>query len=212
MGRAALHKCWKVARFGFFLWRYGLHTANQIPTHLTEEEKQELFMLVLRTRPTVAAEIGSYLGCSSSFLAAALRRSSAKAVLYCIDTWQNETMPEGERDTYNEFLRNTKDYETIIQPLRGLSNDIASHFTDKIDLLFIDGDHSYTAVKDDWTQWRKHLNPGACVVMHDIGWATGVQLVVEEQIQPLAATEKRLPNLYWAILECDKLDSDHNLP
>ncbi len=196
----ALRDRWIAARYDFFLWRYGLGGANQIPTHLTDEEKRELFELVRRRRPAVVAEIGSYLGCSSSFLAVALSQSSPQATLYCIDTWDNETMPEGKRDTFDEFLSNTRLYKDIIRPIRSSSLDAAKCFQDKIDLLFIDGDHRYNAVKDDWTHWLPHLNPGACVIMHDVGWAAGVQRVVHEDIQPLAATERWMPNLYWAIL------------
>ncbi len=202
---------WSAARWALFLWRHGLRSADGIATHLTNEEKRELFLLVIRLQPTIVAEIGSYLGCSSSFLAAGLSKVGSGAKLYCIDTWKNETMPEGERDTFDEFSENTRNYKEIIQPIRLRSTDAALEFTDKIDLLFIDADHSYTAVKADWSQWLPHLNPNACVVMHDVGWAEGVQRVVNEDIRPLSVTEKSMPNLYWATLATSKHKSKQEL-
>jgi hypothetical protein len=44
----------------------------------------------------------------------------------------------------------------------------------------------------------KNRFSGALIVMHDIGWAEGVQRVVMEDIAPIAKCEGRLPNLYWA--------------
>ena len=51
-------------------------------------------------------------------------------------------MPEGERDTYAEFLKNTGKYKDIIILIRGWSSVSVNQLktrTDKIDFLFIDG-------------------------------------------------------------------------
>lgn len=37
-----------------------------------------------------------------------------------------------------------------------------------IDLLYIDGDHSYEGIMHDLTEFRPHLNPGAFVLAHDV--------------------------------------------
>ena len=48
-----------------------------------------------------AVEVGSYLGASSAVLAEAMRRgsSSESGRVFCIDTWANDAMSEGKRDT-----------------------------------------------------------------------------------------------------------------
>ncbi len=200
MWTTALQRRWIAARYDYFLWKNGLSDADKIQTHLTDEEKRELYNLVRKIRPKVVVEIGSYLGASASFLAAAMERFSPQSRLYCVDTWQNDAMDEAKRDTYDRFLQNTMKHAHRIHPMRGQSIDVATNFPDRIDLLFIDGDHSYAAVKGDWTHWSPHLHSDACVAMHDVGWAAGVQRVVNERIQPLAAIERWMPNLYWAIL------------
>lgn len=177
-----------------------------IPTHLTDREKLALYRLarsvaaVPGTRCN-AVEIGSYLGASSAFLAAGL--GSAGRV-HCIDTWRNDAMTDGERDTMAGFLANTAPYRDRIAPLRGWSHDPAivrrAAEAGAIDLLFIDGDHSFDAVLADWTLYAPLLSPGAAVAMHDIGWAEGVQRVVDERIRPRMRTERRLPNLWWGRL------------
>ena len=200
MWTTSLQRRWTAARYDYFLWRNGLREADKIVTHLTDEEKRELFNLVRKNRPLIVAEIGSYLGASATFLAAAISKFVPESRLYCIDTWQNDAMDEEHRDTYDNFVQNTSEFARTIRPIRGRSIDAATRFNDRIDLLFIDGDHSYNAVKEDWTHWSPLLSSGACVVMHDVGWAAGVQRVVTEEIQPLAAIERWMPNLYWAIL------------
>jgi len=77
---------------------------------------------------------------------------------------------------------------------------VAEKFDKKVDFLFIDGDHLYEGVKLDVDDWFPKLNNGAIVIFHDIGWAEGVQRVVEKSVQPHAKKDGRLPNMYWAWL------------
>jgi predicted O-methyltransferase YrrM len=36
-----------------------------------------------------------------------------------------------------------------------------------VDLLFVDGDHSPEAVREDWEVWRRHIAPAGAVAFHD---------------------------------------------
>ena len=108
-------------------------------------------------------------------------------------------MTEGMRDTYDEFIRNTKPYKKLIIPLRGKSVKIAKEFNKRIDLLFIDGDHSYETVRADVEAWFPKLEDGAIVIFHDYGWAEGVQQVVEEMVKPIQIGKGNIfNNIYWA--------------
>ena len=178
-----------------FIKRNALVAAESISTHLTRAEKVKLFELASGSCKPIA-EIGSYVGASSCFLAAGLGPHGGS--LYCVDTWCNDAMTEGNRDTFAEFQRNTKAFADRIKALRGTSVEMAERFETKLGLLFVDGDHSYEGVKADWEAWSTHLCLNAIVVFHDIGWAEGVQRVVAEEVAPFATEEGRLPNLYWA--------------
>jgi predicted O-methyltransferase YrrM len=174
---------------------YQLDKSFTIPTHLTNEEKLKLFELAGQKKNGIFVEIGSYYGSSSSIIAAAI---DEKARLFCVDTWKNETMPDGEKDTFKTFLSNINQFGNKIIPLRGYSSDVAKTFNEPIDFLFIDGDHSYEAVKSDVDLWFPKLKPNALVIFHDIGWATGVQKVIQEDVSPKVIAEGQLPNMYWA--------------
>lgn len=171
---------------------------GKIFTHTTLEERLVLFFLADRLKPNAAVtEIGSFLGSSACYLARGL---SGRGTLYCVDTWNNDAMDEPTRDTYTEFQNNTKDASSPIVPLRGLSHERAATFDKKIDLLFIDGDHSYDACLTDWRCWSKFLNSHAVVVFHDSGWAEGVQKVIGEEVSGRARREVHMHNMYVAWL------------
>lgn len=36
-----------------------------------------------------------------------------------------------------------------------------------VDMVFIDGDHSYEGVRGDWEAWRLNVRPGGIVALHD---------------------------------------------
>ena len=172
---------------------------NGISSHLTNDEKIELYLLSKNNKYNIIVEIGAYLGASSCCLAEGLVNKK-NAILYSVDTWQNDAMSEGNRDTYNEFKENTKKYEDKIIEVRGWSYDVVDvikSINKPIDLLFIDGDHSYEGVKKDWDLYSPMLTSNSLVVFHDYGWAEGVQKVVHEDVIPLISKHKSLPNMWW---------------
>jgi predicted O-methyltransferase YrrM len=177
-----------------------LKTAFSITSHLTPEERYTLFTLA-KNRKNIL-EIGSYIGCSAACFGAAIQHSGGR--IFCIDTWQNDGMSEGGRDTNQEFKSNTKKFSTLITPVRGYSTEVVDEvrkLTPWLDLLFIDGDHSYEGAKGDWETYKGFLSPGSVVVCHDSGWAEGVQRVIREDIQPKVSSYDSLPNLWWGVVK-----------
>ena len=172
--------------------------AFTIFTHLTERERLLLFDLAgsLAANATVV-EIGSYLGASTSFLAAGVRLRSGR--VFAVDTWENQGMTEGPRDTFREFLDNTSALSEAIVPSRGTSLEWANRFESPIDLLFVDGDHEYTAVRVDLEAWLPKVRHGGIVAMHDYAWAEGVRRAVREVLAPVQIEGgHHLDNLYWS--------------
>ena len=174
------------------------------PTHLTIAERVTLCQLARTAPHQTLVEIGSYLGASALALAAGLHGAgNTTGRIYCIDTWENNAMTEGSRDTFAEFTRRTAPFSSRIEPVRGWSTEVAVKLVPRlgsINLLFIDGDHSYEGVLADWRTYSPALAPGAVLVFHDIGWAEGVQRVVKEEVRPRVSREGRLPNLWWGQL------------
>lgn len=177
-----------------------LAAAFAIPSHLTVEERIALSRLAASRRQIL--EIGSYVGASACCFGAAIREAGAGRIV-CVDTWNNEGMSEGSRDTYSEFVVNTAPYSEFIVPVRGRSIDVLDQvrgLTRHLDLLFIDGDHSYAGVKSDWEAYRPVLKAGSIIVFHDWGWAEGVRRVVTEDVMPQVASCDHLPNMWWGTI------------
>jgi predicted O-methyltransferase YrrM len=196
---------WKSIYFGICFKRIKVkHGIPEIYTDMTKEERISLLNISKNlSKNNVIVEIGSYLGASSVILAIGAKQTNGH--LYCVDTWQNDAMSEGKRDTYGQFQTNTNNLTKWITPKKGYSEDIAREFLDKIDLLFIDGDHSYDSVKNDLDIWLPKLNENAWVIMHDSGWADGVKRVINEVILPIQTEKPKVwPNMYAARINYTK--------
>lgn len=180
---------------------------DEITTHLTKDEKFKLQEMAMATRGSIYVELGSYLGASSCFIASGIQSAGVSAKFFCVDTWANEGMAEGSRDTYSEFLENTAAFDNIIVPLRGKSEEIAQNFDKEIDFLFIDAGHDYENVSTDVRLWFPKLKSGALVIFHDTGWAEGVQRVVNEYVRTVAYDEGELPNMYWGRVELNQKET-----
>src|SRR3989344_1807546 len=171
------------------------------------QERETLYNLAKSLNGgSVIVEVGSHLGATSCMLALANKNNK----VYCVDTWKNDgQMPDRSKDTFEEFKNNTKDFSNIIA-LRGTSEEVVKNFNEKIDLLFIDGDHSYEGVKKDIFNWIPKCKDSAMVAFHDVGPAGsveyGVTKVIDEYIKPI---QKRvvasLTNLYVVEISTNEL-------
>lgn len=194
-----LRKIPRIIQLSFLYSRFlsnGGYKYLSIFSYTTHEEREALYNLSRTTKDnSVIVEIGSHLGATSCMLALGNKNNK----VFCVDTWKNDTMPEGMRDTFGEFKKNTKDFFNIV-PLRGASENVAKTFNKKIDLLFIDGDHSYQGMKTDVFCWIPKCKDGAIVAFHDIGPGCseyGVNQVIREYIKPIEKNVVNvLPNMY----------------
>lgn len=133
---------------------------NKIKGHLSLAQGIFLFNLVKKLpEKSTIVEIGAYLGRSTCFIAEGITNRNIS--LYTIDTFENQGMSEGYRDTYSEFKKNVSKYKNKINIRKGFSYELAKEFKDvEIDLLWIDACHEYEAVKRDINDWvplvKKH--------------------------------------------------------
>ena len=166
------------------LRQLGLAHASRIPSWTGAAELRVLHDLAAAAPPNASVlEIGSYLGASSCYLAAGLAERNGR--LFCVDTWQNETMPDGERDTFAEFSENVRPVANRIMTVRKRSEDlVTSDVPGPVHLAFIDGDHGYDAVRRDFEIVAGMIAPGGIIAFHDFGdpQFPGVTRVVGEAL------------------------------
>src|SRR5678815_3749919 len=119
----------------------GSENARSIPTWTSKDELEALYRLGAGCPENGSiVEIGSYLGASTCFLGAG---APASVRITCVDTWQNETMPDGLRDTFAEFQRNTAGLGSRVHVIRKASAEVQpSDLPESIHLALIDADLS----------------------------------------------------------------------
>ena len=132
-----------------------------------------LHSLVRCIRPDVIVEIGSARGKSSCSLALGCRENG-KGKVYAIDPHIPNPWSELSTSGNNEqFLRNRlKQYglESFCEVVRDTSLNAAKTWKLPIDLIFIDGSHSYEGVKADFELFQPFFTEKTLVVFHDTAW------------------------------------------
>ncbi|GIV20727.1 MAG: hypothetical protein KatS3mg023_2478 [Armatimonadota bacterium] len=154
---------------------------------LTVEEGELLYRLARAcTGKGVIVEIGSFKGKSTIWLAkGSLAGAGTKVVAIDPHTGSAEHRQGAQPVwTYEEFLANLRraKVEEVVTPVVATSAEAAARFSQPVELLFIDGDHRYEMVRQDFDLWFPQLLEGGYLLMHDtIRWA-GPRRVARECI------------------------------
>lgn len=116
-----------------------------------------------------AVEVGVYEGVTSAAMAGAL---SPTGTLYLVDPYTLGARLErwlGLSFTSHVARRSVRPWRQRVRFVRATSLE-ASRFLDlhrPADLVFVDADHSYEAVRDDLRAWAPKLAPGGVLAFHD---------------------------------------------
>lgn len=123
-------------------------------------------------RPGVVVELGTYKGMSFYTFCQAVKDARYDASLYAIDTWQGDEQGGFYEEDIFKIVQEIKEasYGSLkIKLLRERFNDAVGEFEDdSIDLLHIDGLHTYEAVKHDFETWFGKVKKKGVIFFHDI--------------------------------------------
>jgi hypothetical protein len=128
------------------------------------------FWIVDALRPRVVVELGSHYGTSYFAFCQAVERLGLDARCYAVDTWKGDDQAGfyGEEVFQKVSAHNTNEYSAFSNLLRSTFDDALPHFADgSIDLLHIDGHHTFDSVRHDFETWLPKLSPRAVVLFHD---------------------------------------------
>ncbi len=121
---------------------------------------------LLEGKNNLIVEVGSWVGRSAYALA-------SRGQVYCVDRWdgcgnKNQEEEAKEKDIFALFRENCKELWHNIYPMYMYSADAARVFKDGVlDLVYIDANHSYEAVKQDIILWTPKLKPNGILCGHD---------------------------------------------
>lgn len=160
---------------------YSLNLLQKISEEISEQTFHHhyhiLYDIPLPPNP-VYLEIGCYAGGSACLM---LQKPGIKVISVDIGYPIEEEVVRKNVDKLN-LLKNPF-YYIKADSHQESTVKFVNLITDKVDLLFIDGDHSYQGVKQDFKIWNKIVNPGGIIVFDDYNDAVHspeVKIAVDE--------------------------------
>jgi predicted O-methyltransferase YrrM len=133
----------------------------------------------------IFVEVGSWAGRSTAFMASRIALSGKPVRFFTIDPWIGFLNDGSQASKFPEFLVNMLQggLADFVVPLRMLSIEAGNLFPPaSVDFCFIDGDHSYEAVRTDLAVWFPKIKVGGVIAGHDYNSveAPGVKRAVDE--------------------------------
>ncbi len=129
------------------------------------------FFLVQTIKPHVIVELGTYSGNSYFAFCQAVKDLHLPTLCYATDTWQGDIhVGNYSKDVYKRVKEiNEKEFSGFSHLMHMHFDDALHNFSDgSIDILHIDGTHTYDAVKNDFTNWLPKVKRGGVILLHDI--------------------------------------------
>lgn len=150
-----------------------INSLAQVLAHGDRALQRILWTLVHSQEPKVVVEIGTGPGSSTRAIAVALREIKEGLVPGDLDWW-----PEYEGHLwsvdYSDLVGGVfveleiMGLRSFVTRVKDYSEKAALYFELPVDMLLIDGDHSYSAVRKDWFAWYPLLHKGSVVILHDL--------------------------------------------
>lgn len=161
------------------------------------ENREFVYNLVKDKKPKKIVELGSYLGCSTFTFAQCCKDKHIPCEVYAIDTWAgDDNSGFYENNIYEDFMKARQVYKfEPIHVMRMTFDEALEYFPERdIDILHIDGLHTFDAVKHDFETWKPRVKKGGIILMHDINVKEYGSSVYWQEVKEKHKTEEILNN------------------
>ena len=147
---------------------------TQVPFYKAESSWWEhvpiAHWLIEILKPNCVVELGTHYGVSFFSFCEAAELYSEKTFVYAIDCWEGDSQAGFyDNEVYQTVSEHQNNYHRRNSRLiRSRFDEAAEHFSENsIDILHIDGLHTYEAVKHDYKTWLSKLKEGGTLMFHD---------------------------------------------
>jgi hypothetical protein len=126
--------------------------------------------IVRELKPKIFVELGVQNGFSYFVGCQAIRECGLSTKAYAIDHWKGDTQAGFfDGSVYKGVIRTNSKYSGFSTLIKARFLDALTSFNDNsIDLLHIDGFHSYESVKEDFETWLPKMSKDGVILLHDI--------------------------------------------
>ena len=127
--------------------------------------------LIEQLNPSTIVELGTHSGNSYLAMCQAVKENGLPTKCYAVDTWLGD---EHSSNYGEEVFIDLSDYHSthygnFSSLLRTTFDEALKYFSDHtVDLLHIDGLHTYEAVKHDYESWLPKMAKNGIILFHDI--------------------------------------------
>jgi FtsZ-binding cell division protein ZapB len=127
------------------------------------------YWVIEKIKPRVFVELGTHTGASYFAFCQSISANKTGTKAYAVDTWiGDEHAGFYDESVFRSVEEANQMYKSFSTLLRTTFDEASKSFEDKtIDLLHIDGLHTYEAVKHDFDTWFPKLAENAVVLFHD---------------------------------------------
>lgn len=128
-------------------------------------------VLLAETRPDILVELGTHRGMSFFTFCQAVVDNVLPTHCYAVDSWKGDDHAGFyDEKIFSEVQRIvTAKYSSFAHLIRAEFDEALEQFSDdSIDILHIDGFHTYSAVRHDFDTWLPKVRAGGIILLHDV--------------------------------------------
>lgn len=180
-----------------------LHSIYLADAHSQMVEGEKQVLAKHAKDRTKALEIGTYMGVSANIIAKAL---GSNGKLFCVDPFlpKRNGVNAGKSIAVRDLKRNGLLHKVAFLEGFSTTKNIIESIPLDLDFIFIDGDHSYEGLANDWEIVHQKLTKGGIVCLHD------TMIPVNEEFRKFGSV-KYFQDVVSKDSEFELIDSCHSM-